>query len=60
MCKSDKRFRLFKQKNSGAPAARNNGIDMACGEWLTFCDIDDWMEKDRLETAYNAAVDNNV
>lgn len=60
MCKSDKRFKLFKQKNSGAPAARNNGIDMACGEWLTFCDIDDWMEKDRLEIAYNAAVDNNV
>ncbi len=39
----DSRFRSFYKKNGGAGSARNIGIDNANGEWITFCDADDWV-----------------
>jgi len=38
----DSRFRSFHKNNGGAGSARNIGIDNAYGEWITFCDADDW------------------
>ena len=40
----DKRFRVIHQKNAGVSAARNVGLDAAYGEWICFCDSDDWEE----------------
>lgn len=37
----DKRIRVFHQKNSGVSAARNLGINMSQGEYITFVDSDD-------------------
>jgi len=37
----DSRVRLFHQDNKGVSAARNLGLDMAKGEWITFVDSDD-------------------
>lgn len=37
----DTRFKVIHQPNSGVSAARNAGMDLACGEWLTFLDADD-------------------
>ncbi len=38
----DKRIRVIhKEKNEGASAARNTGLDEATGEYITFCDSDD-------------------
>lgn len=34
-------IKLFQQKNSGASAARNHGIEKAQGEWILFLDADD-------------------
>lgn len=37
----DKRIKVFHQKNAGVSAARNAGIEKACGEWICFVDGDD-------------------
>ena len=38
-----------------AIAARMNGLGMAKGEWIGFCDADDWMERDAIEEMIAAA-----
>lgn len=40
--KEDKRIRVISQKNAGVSAARNAGIDISNGKYLTFVDPDDW------------------
>lgn len=41
-------IRVFHTENRGAAAARNYGIDQAKGDWITFIDSDDTVEKDHL------------
>lgn len=38
------------QENSGAPAARNNGLKYATGKYIIFFDADDKMHKNMIET----------
>lgn len=40
----DKRFRVFHKENGGVGSARNVGLDNAQGDWIAFCDSDDWVE----------------
>lgn len=51
MCR-DKRFRLHVQKNLGAGAARNKGIELSMGEYLLFLDADDYFAQDMLLHAW--------
>lgn len=51
----DSRISVISQKNSGAGAARNRGLDVARGEYLSFLDADDFFEPDMLEKAYKKA-----
>lgn len=41
----DNRIRVFHKNNGGVSSARNLGLDNAIGEWITFVDADDWIEK---------------
>ena len=45
----DSRIRVFHKQNEGVSSARNMGLDNAIGEWVTFVDADDWIEKETLE-----------
>lgn len=50
----DNRIRVIHQENAGVSAARNAGIEKAGGDFLLFCDADDWLEEDALEFFQNA------
>lgn len=46
---ADSRIRVFEKENGGASSARNMGLDNARGEWIAFCDADDWVDENWLE-----------
>lgn len=48
----DGRIKVLRQENAGAGAARNAGLAVATGEYVFFCDPDDWCDADMLETFY--------
>lgn len=42
-------FRVIHQRNAGVSAARNKGIELATGEYITFVDADDWLAPDYIQ-----------
>lgn len=46
---------IFLEKNMRQGGARNVGVTYANGEYLTFCDADDWLLEETLEHVYHAA-----
>ena len=53
----DARIRVKHGRNGGICASRNVGMDLALGEWLAFCDHDDYMAPDILDVALRAVGD---
>lgn len=51
--KQDSRITILTQENQGAGVARNTGLDIATGEYLSFLDADDFFHLEMLEKAYN-------
>lgn len=45
----EKRIRVTTKKNGGASSARNVGLTLANGEYITFVDSDDWIELDMFK-----------
>ena len=56
----DNRVKVIHKKNAGVSAARNDGLKAATGDYVIFCDSDDWMEDTGLEALYEAAVESNA
>lgn len=46
--------------NSGQAAVRQHGIQLATGDYITFCDSDDIMPEDAVESLYNLAVESDA
>lgn len=47
--KEDDRIVIINQENMGVSKARNKGLDYTTGEFITFVDSDDFIEKDMYE-----------
>lgn len=54
----DNRIRVFHKENGGVSSARNLGLDNARGEYVTFCDADDYVGVDWLIVYYEALKQN--
>ena len=48
----DCRFQVIHQSNQGLSVARNRGLDIAKGNYITFIDSDDWVSADYLSELY--------
>lgn len=45
----DDRINVFHKENGGVSSARNMGLDLAKGEYISFVDSDDWIEPNFIE-----------
>lgn len=53
----DSRIKIIKQPNRGVSSARNHGIQIAKGEYITFLDADDKWKPNYLETMFKLTKD---
>ncbi|MCQ2236862.1 MAG: glycosyltransferase [Bacteroidales bacterium] len=56
----DSRIRLINQENQGLSGARNTGIGLIRGKYVTFVDSDDWIDYNYVETLYNLIVEHDA
>ena len=57
--KKDNRFIILTQENQGAAVARNEGLSIAKGEFISVLDADDFFDPNMLKAAYNRLVETN-
>lgn len=53
-------IRIISKENGGVSSARNTGMDSATGEWIWFCDADDYICKNGLSYVLDHFVDNDI
>jgi glycosyltransferase involved in cell wall biosynthesis len=53
--KKDNRIKVIHKKNARVSAARNDGIKMAKGKYISFIDSDDWIEPDMYQNMIQKA-----
>ena len=51
----DERIKVIHKKNGGLGFARNSGLDVATGEYVSFVDSDDFIDTDMMQTLYETA-----
>ncbi len=58
--KKDKRIKVIHKKNGGLSDARNAGLDVMTGEYVTFVDSDDYLELDAITVLKKALEENDA
>lgn len=58
--KRDDRIIVLHQENSGVSVARNNGVKISSGDYITFIDSDDWIAPEYLSRLFYACSDYNA
>lgn len=58
--KEDIRVRVIHQDNTGLSGARNAGLEIANGKYISFIDSDDWIDSKFIETLYHDMKENNA
>lgn len=56
----DDRIKVIHKENGGLSSARNSGLEIAEGEWISFVDSDDYIGQDMLLALLESCVDNGV
>lgn len=56
----DSRIKVIHQENAGLSAARNMGIELSEGKYLTFIDSDDFIHPNMIEALYNNILENKA
>ena len=55
----DQRIKVIHKQNEGASYARKTGLEHATGEYITFVDNDDWIDKDMYSNMMPALISTN-
>lgn len=58
--KIDKRIKVVHKENGGLSSARNTGLDIANGEYISFIDSDDYVSKKFIKVLYDLCERNNA
>lgn len=58
--KTDSRIKVIHKKNEGLGFARNSGLNIAEGEFVSFLDSDDYIDLNAYEELYELAKSNNL
>jgi glycosyltransferase involved in cell wall biosynthesis len=58
--KTDNRFIVIHQQNSGVSAARNKGLEISRGQYICFIDSDDFAQNNMLEKLFTAISNSNT
>lgn len=59
-CKQDKRIKVIHKENGGVSSARNAGLDIAEGDYISFIDSDDYIEVDMFKKLIQIMIENNA
>ena len=59
-CKNNSNFFYHKKENEGTSSARNFGLSLATGDYISFVDGDDTIEKEFIEELVNTIRENDV
>lgn len=60
LCKKDNRINIINMKQKGVSHARNIGIEHATGEYITFVDADDSVERQMYSVMLKKIIDNKA
>lgn len=56
----DSRIKAYDFKNGGLSVARNRGLEIATGEYISYLDSDDWLDTKMYETLLETAMKNEA